>query len=340
MNKKIKTKLKILVIASISGILGGVLVGVIRGLRLGDAYPFIYSVLKGLFLGFLLASVISFFEHIVLPDRLKKKTFFTTVLIKSVIYTVLVICIFLFVSYWFRSIFPFTVQMDMLIPAVLITFFSVVFFAFFISINRILGPRILINFFLGKYHNPVEEQRIFMFLDLVSSTTIAEKFGHVEFHRFLNEFFFDINDALVYNKAEIYKYVGDEVIAVWKVEDEKSNRNCINCYFDIQNKLAAEEVKYNKMFGILPSIRVGIHCGTVVSGEMGDAKQEIVYVGDVVNTASRIQAETKKHNRNLLVSRNLLDIIEPDESYIIESIGFHQLRGKEESIELAEIKKK
>jgi len=42
-----------------------------------------------------------------------------------------------------------------------------------------IGPNVLMNLLLGKYHNPSEEDRIFMFLDMKSSTTIAEKIGHI-----------------------------------------------------------------------------------------------------------------------------------------------------------------
>ena len=51
----------------------------------------------------------------------------------------------------------------------------VVMAQFYAEFSQSIGPGTLHNFFLGKYHHPVEEQRIFMFLDMKSSTTIAEK---------------------------------------------------------------------------------------------------------------------------------------------------------------------
>ena len=58
-----------------------------------------------------------------------------------------------------------------------------------------------------------------MFLDLKSSTTIAEKIGHINFHKFINDFLFTISEAIISSKGEIYKYVGDEVIITWKMKE-------------------------------------------------------------------------------------------------------------------------
>ena len=53
---------------------------------------------------------------------------------------------------------------------------AMIFFINFVrQVNRMLGQNALKNFLTGKYHKPVEENRVFMFLDLKSSTQIAEK---------------------------------------------------------------------------------------------------------------------------------------------------------------------
>jgi adenylate cyclase len=57
------------------------------------------------------------------------------------------------------------------------------------QMNRKLGQGILFNFISGKYARPFHEDRIFMFIDLDSSTTLAERLGDLQYHRFLNEFF-------------------------------------------------------------------------------------------------------------------------------------------------------
>jgi adenylate cyclase len=89
---------------------------------------------------------------------------------------------------------------------------------FFLQINRLLGEGVLWKFIRGQYHQPREEERIFMFLDMKSSTSIAERLGHVRFYALLNELFNEISLPVLQTKAEIYQYIGDEVVLTWQVE--------------------------------------------------------------------------------------------------------------------------
>jgi adenylate cyclase len=80
------------------------------------------------------------------------------------------------------------------------------------QLNRMLGPGTLVNLLLGRYHRPVAEDRIFMFLDLNDSTTIAAALGPLRFHDFKNDFFYDIAEPVLETRGQIYQYVGDEVV--------------------------------------------------------------------------------------------------------------------------------
>ena len=52
----------------------------------------------------------------------------------------------------------------------------------FLQINNKFGQGVFWNILRGKYNTPREEQRIFMFLDLNASTTIAERLGDKKYH--------------------------------------------------------------------------------------------------------------------------------------------------------------
>ena len=108
---------------------------------------------------------------------------------------------------------------------------------FFLQINNLLGEGILWKFIRGKYHKPREEERIFMFLDMKSSTTIAEQLGHVRFYTLLNELFHEISQPVLQTKAEIYQYVGDEVVLTWEMEHGLENSNCLKTFFMFQENL-------------------------------------------------------------------------------------------------------
>ena len=92
---------------------------------------------------------------------------------------------------------------------------------------------VLIKFLWGRYYKPVEEERVFMFLDMKSSTTVAERLGHQKYYALLDQFYHEISIPVLRNKAEIYQYVGDEVVFTWKTKVGIKNAHCIEIFFDI-----------------------------------------------------------------------------------------------------------
>ena len=83
------------------------------------------------------------------------------------------------------------------------------------EITRLLGRGNFLKLITGKFYSPKEEYRIFMFVDLNSSTTIAEKLGHLAYSSFIKDCFFDLAVVQHYN-AQIYQYVGDEAVLTWE----------------------------------------------------------------------------------------------------------------------------
>jgi adenylate cyclase len=205
---------------------------------------------------------------------------------------------------------------------------------FFLQVNHLLGEGVLWKFLRGKYHQPREEERIFMFLDMKSSTTIAEQLGHVKFYALLNELFHEISQPVLETKAEIYQYVGDEVILTWPVKNGLENSNCIKAFFLFQEKLRINSENYRRNFGVVPSFKAGLHSGTVISAQIGDLKREIVYNGDVLNTASRIQNECNTYQKDCLISGTLRDSLRHLNGFVWEKINTVTLRGKETEVEL------
>ncbi|MDO1451979.1 adenylate/guanylate cyclase domain-containing protein [Rhodocytophaga aerolata] len=156
---------------------------------------------------------------------------------------------------------------------------------FILQVNHLLGEGNLWKFILGKYHKPREEERIFMFLDMKSSTTIAEQLGHVRFYSLLNELFHEISQPVLETKAQIYQYVGDEVVLTWEMKQGLEKANCLKMFFLFQQSLLGNKEKYLKKYGLQPEFKAGLHCGKVISAQIGDLKREIVYNGDVLKTS-------------------------------------------------------
>jgi len=203
-----------------------------------------------------------------------------------------------------------------------------------LQINSKFGQGIFWNLIKGKYNTPKEEKRIFMFLDINSSTSIAEKLGDKRYHAFLKDFYADITNPILDNKGEIYQYVGDEVVVAWKYADGIERSQCVRCFFDIKEHIGSLKEKYMMRYGIWPSFKAGMHCGMVVVGEIGNIKRDITYSGDVLNTTSRIQALCKEFKKDVIASAELIDELQPLKKFDTLPLGSIKLRGKEKQIPL------
>jgi adenylate cyclase len=211
---------------------------------------------------------------------------------------------------------------------------------FLLQVNDKFGQGVLVNFLLGRYHRPREEHRIFMFLDMKSSTTIAEKIGHIQYYELLNDFFFDLTDPIIDSLGEIYQYVGDEIVASWRWDRGVEDGNCIDCFFRCRDAIDAKAVYYQNKYGLIPRFKAGVHSGKVAVGEVGVIKKEIIFTGDVLNAGSRIHDTCKKYGEDLLVSREVLDSLNMDQAgWSSERIGVIDLRGRQEAMALYSVKR-
>lgn len=212
-----------------------------------------------------------------------------------------------------------------------ITFLTILF----LFIRDKFGPITFVNFLKGKYLRPKREERIFMFMDLKSSTAIAERLGEERYFNFLNDTFRIATPGILVTQGEIYQYVGDEIVISWLIKNGVNRANCIRCYYEIIQLLEDKSVYFDETYGTQPLFKAGLHFGHVITGEMGIIKREIVYSGDVLNTASRIQSLCNEMNTDILLSNNLMKQI--DRKFLdkeFKSVGNITLRGKQQKIEL------
>jgi adenylate cyclase len=204
----------------------------------------------------------------------------------------------------------------------------------FLQMRRVIGGRTLNNLLLGRYHQPVREERVFMLVDIKDSTALAERFGDRQAHAFITSVFFDVDQPILEHGGEVYNYVGDELIASWPLSEGVDDARCLRCVLAIQDTLARRADQYRRTFGRPPAVRVVLHAGPVVAGECGDAKLAIVYLGDTLNTASRIEETAKAIGRDCLISDALLAQIALPQSLRVEPLGSIRLRGRQQPIAL------
>ena len=203
--------------------------------------------------------------------------------------------------------------------------------------NTKFGPGVFWKIVTGKYRVPKAAERIFMFLDLNSSTTMAEELGEVNYHRLLKDFFAHITNPIINNYGEIYQYVGDEIIVGWNLAKGVRNNHCIQCFFEIKKEIEKRSDYYYNTYGLVPTFKAGIHSGKVIAGEIGIVKRDITYSGDVLNTTARIRSMCKELNVELIASSDLLQHLSFSSQFNIRDLGYMELRGKKKKIELSSL---
>jgi len=331
-SKRTQRNLRFLFIVAATGLLMGLGMSIVRYFLLGRAVDLAISMQKGGLLGVLLSLSLYSLEYILFGPRVRRYSLLTTLGLKTVLYAAVVTVIYIGISAMYTAEMSWEVQLPFLAPAYGFSMGAAFVASAVFMVRDILGKGVFTKIVSGRYHHPFEEKLVFLFLDLVGSTTIAERIGHLKFHSFLNDFFYDIDEAITGNGGEIYKYVGDEIIVVWRQKPGRSR--CLYAWTELCEILKRRAEIYRKRYGLVPEFRIGIHAGPAVAGELGDSKKEIAYLGDTVNTASRILSACKDFNRYLLLSADALKAVETPSAWSAVQVGRVTLRGKKRAVEL------
>jgi len=300
--------------------------------------PTLFGVSVGLALGLCL----TFLEESSFAERMGHLPLAVSLVTKTISYFFFLTIIIVFIGMVFGtmsmesestskpSLFE-EIEFYVFIGSTLTLFLIIIFFR---QLDRLLGHGVLIKVFLGKYRRPLHERRVFMFLDLKSSTSLAEQMSPDDYFSFLNDFFRDLSIPILNSGGEIYQYVGDEVVISWKESVGTNNLNCVRLFFSIDAAITNRKHHYLDRYGIVPEYKAGAHVGEVITAEIGDLKKEIVYNGDVLNTSARIQSVCNELGKRFIVSDKLIQAMDMPERFLVEQLGPVALRGKVEPMEL------
>ena len=314
----------------------------------GNPYNFSITFFITAFIALIIGLLIGSIEILYFHSLFNRMSFFRKIIYKTTIYIAIIIGFLLLIGAVYnaielkKGIFHNEVLNNVWIFFSSLSFWSVTvyvaaiigFSLFYTEVSENLGQGVLNNFFAGKYHSPVEEERIFMFLDMKSSTAIAESMGHARYFEMLKEYFSDLTNPIIKHAGEIYQYVGDEIVVTWKLKNGLLKNNCIECFFAMKRALKIQMDKYMDKFGILPEFKAGFHFGKVITGEIGKIKKEIIFTGDVLNTAARIQGLCNEYNVDILISGQLIKKLDLSSEFQIRALGESELRGRGEKIVL------
>ena len=177
-----------------------------------------------------------------------------------------------------------------------------------------------------------------LFADIRGFTSISEQLSPAQTVSLLNELFSEIVPVVFEHNGLIDKYIGDGVMAVFGVPLPASDAS------DQAVRAACAMLQRVETLqpAFLPAgkslrIGIGIHCGPVISGNIGSLERmDYTVIGDTVNAASRIQALTRELSANLLISAEVLAGLSADtraKMHLVEA-GTQELRGKRQTLVL------
>jgi adenylate cyclase len=202
-----------------------------------------------------------------------------------------------------------------------------------LGIANIIGPRAFLNFVIGRYHSPVEENRFVLFVDIAGSTGLAERLGGVGIHRFLDRTFRLLTLAVVDYRGEVLDYVGDEIIVTWRESSGAVDCRPLRCFMVMRDELSRASGQFEREFGAVPRIRGSLHFGPVIVGEIGDIKRAIVFNGDVMNTAARLEELSRNVDGGFLASRAAMQRFGSAPPFAVRDLGRLPIRGRADGID-------
>ena len=208
---------------------------------------------------------------------------------------------------------------------------------FLFEIEMVLGRKYLRDWFTGRYDRPKKEHRIVLFMDLTASTSMAERLGDDLYYSFLNDCYHLLNVPVMDTRAEILKYVGDEVIISWTYKYGVHKNKALRFILKYKQLLKESMDYFDKQYGVQPHFRFGLNEGKVVVAYLGGIKRQLDFSGDVMNATARICEACKHYNTEILVAEDLYrDFNSPE--FEFEIVMNAELRGKVKRMNLVKLK--
>ncbi|HXV30438.1 MAG TPA: adenylate/guanylate cyclase domain-containing protein [Sinorhizobium sp.] len=203
---------------------------------------------------------------------------------------------------------------------------------FVLRVRELLGRHVFLSLLTGRYRKPVQEERVFLFIDLAGSTSFAERHGDLKTQEYLGRLFATMADPVLRYRGSIDDYIGDAAVISWSFDRAVADAACIRCVFDILEQIEAEANRWRRNYGEVPRLRAALHGGTIVAAEIGVDRHKITYFGDTVNTTARLEGLCKTLDRQVLISADLLRRLRLPAFVRSEDLGEHEVKGRGQTL--------
>ncbi len=174
-----------------------------------------------------------------------------------------------------------------------------------------------------------------LFCDIRDYTTLTEGLDAERIVELLNDWFSEASRIIHRHGGVVDKFIGDAVMALFGVPDprEQAAADAVRAALEMRDALAAMNLRSQALGGLEIRVGIGIDHGEAVVGFIGShLRQSYTAIGDVVNTASRLETETKAHRCDILISQSVETIQHAATVAETQFAGSLQLKGKTQSV--------
>jgi len=201
------------------------------------------------------------------------------------------------------------------------------------TLERIVSPGVVDKLLAGDQRRLMlgqEQQVAILFCDLRSFTSYAETTPPEEVIFLLNAYFSKMVEIVSRHHGMVNKFMGDAILAVYPVEpDTHAVRNAVQTAWSIIDH--AHSLRMGEAGWL--DVGVGIHAGRAIAGTIGsEERYDYTFIGDAVNTASRLEGLSKRLNYRIIVSNEALERLEPQARELFTDLGEQRVRGKAEAV--------
>jgi adenylate cyclase len=200
-----------------------------------------------------------------------------------------------------------------------------------LRIINFVGGRTIFYLLVGKYHRPIRERKIFLFLDINGSTKLVESLGPEKTNQLFGKFMFNASKPIADHGGEIYRYQGDGFIATWDWKADERVNGILEAVDDLYATVAHERPEYERRFGVCPDFRIGIHGGDVIVCEEGDIRRNIAFYGDAINIAARMETKAKEVGMDCILTSDIATLFDDPEGRLVD-LGKENVRGIDRDI--------
>ena len=179
-----------------------------------------------------------------------------------------------------------------------------------------------------------------LFCDVRGFTTISEQFDAEGLTKLINKLLTPLTNVILDRQGTVDKYMGDCIMAFWNapLDDEQHARNgCTSALkmlaeMDPLNERLEAEAKEEGRKHIPLRVGFGLNSGECVVGNMGsDQRFDYSVLGDTVNTAARLEGQSKSYGVNIVIGENTFAEV-PDLAVV--ELDLIQVKGKTTAVHI------